>query len=427
MSAGTERLRERLRRNLAGEGVGIASVCSAHPFVLRAALADARARGGVALIEATCNQVNHQGGYTGMDPAGFRDLVYAEADAIGLPRELVVLGGDHLGPNPWRDRPAETAMAEARAMVAAYVRAGFAKIHLDASMGCAGEQEPLAPEAIAARAAELCAVAEASAPDGRAPVYVIGTEVPPPGGATEAMDHLSVTRPEALRRTVELHRAAFAARGLDAAFGRVAAVVVQPGVEFGQSEVAVFEPDRARALSRCAEGPGGVPFEAHSTDYQPESALRALVQGHFAILKVGPELSFAMREAIYALDAIEAELLPREDRAGLRGIVERAMLAEPRWWAGHYGGDEAAQRLARSYSLSDRIRYYWTRPEAAAALDRLLGNLRRAPIPPALVSQYLPVQHAALRDGRIGADPAALIGDRIVQVLGRYARACGIA
>ena len=425
MSAGAERLRDRLRRNLAGEGVGIASVCSAHPFVLRAALADARARGGCALIEATCNQVNHRGGYTGMDPAGFRDLVHAEADAIGLPRELVVLGGDHLGPNPWRSEAEGAAMDKACAMVAAYAGAGFGKIHLDASMPLVADPVPLPDEVVAERAAALCAAAEAVASE--PPVYVIGTEVPTPGGALEELDHLAVTRVEDAEHTIDVHRRAFAARGLEAAWERVIAVVVQPGVEFGQSEVAVFEPDRARALSGCAEGPGGLPFEAHSTDYQPESALRALVQGHFAILKVGPELSFAMREAIYALDAIEAELLPREDRAGLRDVVERAMLAEPRWWAGHYGGDEAAQRLARSYSLSDRIRYYWARPEAAAALDRLLGNLRRAPIPPALVSQYLPVQHAALRDGRIGAGPAALIGDRIAQVLGRYARACGIA
>ena len=103
------------------------------------------------LIEATCNQVNQDGGYTGMTPADFRDFVHALADEAGIDRRRIVLGGDHLGPNPWKALSARDAMAKARDLVRAYVEAGFTKIHLDASMACADDGE-LAEEEIAERA-----------------------------------------------------------------------------------------------------------------------------------------------------------------------------------------------------------------------------------------------------------------------------------
>ncbi len=69
-------------------------------------------------------------------------------------------------------------MAKARDLVAAYVEAGFTKIHLDASMACADDGTP-AEEEIAARAAAMAEVAERSARGARL-AYVIGTEVPKP-------------------------------------------------------------------------------------------------------------------------------------------------------------------------------------------------------------------------------------------------------
>ena len=110
-----------------------------------------------ALIEATSNQVNQDGGYTGMTPAAFRDFVFGIADRIGLPRARIVLGGDHLGPNAWKSLPAEAAMAKAEVMIDAYVRAGFRKIHLDCSMSCSGDPVPLFDDTVATRAARLCA------------------------------------------------------------------------------------------------------------------------------------------------------------------------------------------------------------------------------------------------------------------------------
>ncbi|MEK0083979.1 D-tagatose-bisphosphate aldolase, class II, non-catalytic subunit [Benzoatithermus flavus] len=422
----TDGLRAILDANRAGAGRGIYAVCSANPLVLEACFRQALADDAPLLIEATSNQVNQDGGYTGRTPAGFRDEVHAIAAAVGFPPERIILGGDHLGPNPWQHAPATEAMPKAEAMVAAYAAAGFGKIHLDASMACAGDPVSLAAEVVAARAARLCAAAERAAPADRPPVYVIGTEVPIPGGAQEALDHLAVTRVVDLERTIAVHARAFAAAGLAAAWARVIAVVVQPGVEFGHAEIVDFAPEKAAALSAAIRHFPGLVYEAHSTDYQTEANLRALVQGHFAILKVGPGLTFALREAIFALDAIEAELLPAGERAGVRDALERAMLANPVHWQKYYPGSEAEQRLARAYSLSDRSRYYWPVPEVQAALDRLLANLAARPIPLPLVSQYLPTAFAAIRDGRLANEPRALIRHRVREVAAAYARACGL-
>ncbi len=375
-----------------GRRLAITSVCSAHPDVIRATFRHGRAGEGPVLIEATCNQVNQDGGYTGMRPADFRRFVLAIAAEEGFAPERIIFGGDHLGPNPWKKKPAEEAMAKAEAMVAAFVAAGFSKIHLDASMGCAGEPEALDDATTAHRTARLAAAAEAAARDAGLPppVYVIGTEVPTPGGATHALDHLEPTTPEAVKKTIATHRDIFFAAGLEAAYERAIGIVVQPGVEFGHESVVAYQPERARALVAVLENEPGFVFEAHSTDYQPVDRLAALVSDGFAILKVGPGLTFALREALYGLDCIAAELDPAYGSRRLAAAMEALMLAEPGNWQSHYPGTAEEQHVLRHYSYSDRIRYYWPHPDAERAVAALYAALDGRVIPETLVSQFLP-------------------------------------
>lgn len=409
------------RRHAAGDRIGITSVCSAHPLVIEAALAQGRDEGRPVLIEATCNQVNQEGGYTGMTPADFRTFVEAIADRVGFARDGLILGGDHLGPNPWKHLPSAEALDRARVMVGAFVKAGFTKIHLDTSMGCAGESVALADAVTAERAADLAAAAEASA-DADAfglPVYIVGTEVPIPGGALEALDHLQVTSPEAALETVEVHRRAFAARNLQAAFERAIGVVVQPGVEFGNEDVVVYEPEKARALSAVLASMPQFVFEAHSTDYQPLGALSALVRDGFAILKVGPGLTFALREAFYGLDLI-ASVLDGGSGTELHDAMERLMLEKPGNWQKYYHGTPDELRLQRHFSYSDRIRYYWPDPAAVASVRRLEERLAGRTIPETLVSQYLAALYPAVAAGEIPAEPTALLIASVQRVLAIY-------
>lgn len=420
-------LQSLIARHQQGRPCGVTSICSAHPLVVEAALRHALRRDSALLLfEATCNQVNQDGGYTGMRPADFVHFVHDIAARVGFDPARIVLGGDHLGPNPWTALDAEAAMAKAEVMVAAYVAAGFRKIHLDCSMACAGDPEPLPEAEIVRRAVRLCRAAEAAHAQvgGAAPVYVIGTEVPVPGGATEAIEGLAVTTPEAALATIEAHREAFAAAGLGAAWQRVIASVVQPGVEFDHHEVIDYAPSKAHALSAAIAGVPGMVFEAHSTDYQTRANLAALVRDHFAILKVGPGLTFALREALWALDAIEHEWIAPAQRASLRALTLARLHAEPKHWQRYYHASGAQLDLDLQYSLSDRIRYYWPDALIDAARTQLFDNLRRNPPPLALIGQYLPQALTALREGRIGNTPEALAMAHIEAVLEDYSHAC---
>jgi D-tagatose-1,6-bisphosphate aldolase subunit GatZ/KbaZ len=380
--------------------------------------------GSPLLIESTCNQVNQEGGYTGLVPHQFHDYVWGVAEQSGFPRERLILGGDHLGPNPWQHETAAAAMAKARVLVRDCVLAGYNKIHLDASVKCAGDapDSPLDRALAAERAAELCLAAEAayrqSGSAQAAPCYVIGTEVPPPGGAQQGEHGPAVTTVEHAQETIDLTRQAFARRGLDAAWERVVAVVVQPGVEF--DDHAVYEYDRqvAAGLSHFIESGDPLVFEAHSTDYQTRQALRALVEDHFAILKVGPALTFAFREAVFALAAIENEWLPGRSGVELSGLgqaLDQAMQNHPVYWRKYYAG---------KYSFSDRSRYYWPDPDVQRSLARLFDNLKRYPAPLTLLSQYLPAQYRRVREGSLPNTPRDLVCDKIRGVLADYAYAC---
>lgn len=413
-----------VRRHKAGDPVGIYSVCSAHPMVIEAALREAQVGEETVLIEATSNQVNQFGGYTAMVPATFRDYVAGIARRVSFPMERLLLGGDHLGPNCWQAEPPALALERAENMIAAYVAAGFRKIHLDCSMSCAGDPTPLEDEVVAMRAARLCKVAEKvwSQVGGEPPVYIVGTEVPKPGGAAEDLDTLAVTTPAAVNVTLDAHRAAFASVGLEAAWSRVIGLVVQPGVEFDHHKVIDYERGKARELSKRITSEPHLIFEAHSTDYQKPSGLRALVEDHFAILKVGPAVTFAMREALWALADIARELnLPAGE--ALKAIVLEQMRANPKYWKSYYT-DPAQQGLDLQYSLSDRVRYYWSVPEVQHACARLLQQLSSVELPLTLLSQYLPRQYAAIREGRLEPDARAILLEGVAQVLRQYAQAC---
>ena len=402
--------------NRAGQAIGIPSYCTAHAETLSAVLASYAGDDEPVLIEATCNQVNQFGGYTGMTPAGFHNFIDILAAGEGVAPDRILLGGDHLGPNPWKSEPAAIAMTKAKAMVADYVTAGFTKIHLDASMACADDGR-LAEETMAERAAELCAVAEAAS-GGRRLSYVIGTEVPIPGGETALLDTLAVTTPDAAERTFQLHEAAFSARGLEAALDRVIGVVVQPGVDFGNAQVFGYQPERATELSEAIFDIPNAVFEAHSTDYQTEAALAALVATHFGILKVGPELTFAFRQAVVAMANFERYLNVRQ--SNVLDIVADEMQHDQKDWRNYIAENdrEAAMRL---FGLSDRIRYYWPRPRVAGAVQTLFANIDSAHPEIGLIAQYAPPRHPETA-GKLPLS-ARIIRDHVGAVVEKYRRA----
>ena len=138
-----------VQRNRQNEPVGVCSVCSANPWVIEAAMRQAMEDQSAVCIESTCNQVNQFGGYTGLTPSQFVDFVRSIAARAGFPEQRILFGSDHLGPYPWRSEPSKAALDKAADLVRASVAAGYTKIHVDASMACAHDSQPLADEIIA--------------------------------------------------------------------------------------------------------------------------------------------------------------------------------------------------------------------------------------------------------------------------------------
>ena len=402
-----------------GSPVGIASICSAHPMVLEAAVKYNRERGTHLLVESTSNQVNQFGGYTGMQALDFVHFVQQLAHKHGLPLEQLTLGGDHLGPLVWHKESANSAMEKAVSLVRQYVQAGYTKIHLDCSMPL-GDDTDLPLALVAERTALLAKAAEEAAQDPGTLRYIVGSEVPAAGGTKETEETMVITSSLSAQETIQAIKSAFVERGLEAAWSRVRGLVVQPGVEFGEAQIHDYDRQKTRELSAMIAQESDLVFEAHSTDYQTRSALKALVEDQFAILKVGPGLTFALREGMLALAMIEAHLRP-QDNSRLLQILENSMLEKPGYWKEHYHGTADERRLSRLFSYSDRVRYYWSQPQVELSVNQLINNLERFSIPLTLLSQYLPAQFCKVRSGKLMAEPMSLLWDKIIEVLEDYA------
>jgi D-tagatose-1,6-bisphosphate aldolase subunit GatZ/KbaZ len=421
-----------VEENRKGIPFGMYSACTANEIVIEAVLEKAKEDDDYALIEATANQVNQYGGYTGMKPADFVDFCYKIADRVGFPRYRLILGGDHLGPLTWVNKPEKEAMEESRILIRDYVKAGFTKIHLDTSMRVADDdpKSQLKTAVIAERSAELCAVAEETFAELKKntdsllmpPVYVIGSEVPIPGGAQEK-EELHVTGVDDFKDTISTFKKIYEKHNLSDAWNRVIAIVVQPGVEFGDAEVHRYDRAAAADLSAALDDYPGIVFEGHSTDYQPPKLLKQMVEDGIAILKVGPALTFALREALFSLSHIEKELYADDPEVKCSEFIEtleNKMVENPKNWNKHYHGNEKELKLSRKYSLSDRCRYYLPIEHVDQSISRLLTNLSRKEIPLTLISQYMPLEYNKIRDGIMENTVKNLLKNRVRSCIETY-------
>jgi D-tagatose-1,6-bisphosphate aldolase subunit GatZ/KbaZ len=430
----TSYLLEILSAQKQGKAAGVMSVCSANRFVIEAAMHQSRADGTALLVESTANQVNPSGGYSGMTPEDFSAFIRSIARDLEFPEERILLGGDHIGPGPWQDLPAETAMGHALDLVKACIEAGYGKIHLDTSMACADDPETDGPELAtdisAQRAALLCRTAETvsrMSPGRLCPLYVIGTDVPPPGGLRGDSARPWVSRTSEVNRTISETQKSFTRYHLEDAWDRTVAVVVQPGADFGPEKVVAYDRNRSERLVARIKSDDKFIFEAHATDYQSPASLKEMVADGFAILKVGPALTYAFREAITALSIIETELFSGKRGmllSNLRKVVEKEMDRDSTHWVRYHPEESGNCRTLRYYSFSDRVRYYWARPKIEEAIQTLLANLRSRSIPLPLLSQYLPDQYEAVCRGELDPLPEDLIRSKIMEVTARYSAAC---
>lgn len=414
-----------------GKPIGIYSACSANEYVIRAVITAGKLNNSFVLIESTANQCDQFGGYTGMTPAQFKEFVNRIADEIGFEKNKIFLGGDHLGPLTWTHLPESEAMENAKELVRQYVLAGFTKIHIDTSMRVLDDDQNarLSDAIIARRGAVLARVAEESYhellqtnPEAVEPVYIVGSEVPIPGGAQgNNNNEIQITKVEDFKNTVSTFKNAFVNENLQDAWKNVIAVVVQPGVEEKDSGCTEYDRFKAKDLTQSIKEFPNLIFEGHSTDYQTKYKLKEMVEDGLAILKVGPALTFAMREALFALASIEEELYAGTDIAisHFKKVLDTEMVNNPKYWVNHYKGTNQEIALKRKYSFSDRCRYYMPTQAVKESENILIHNLSKG-VPLNLLSQYMPIQYTKVREGLIKNTPENLIIDRIINVIDEY-------
>lgn len=416
-----------------GLPLGMYSICSANSYVLDTCMENAKNNHGALLIEATSNQVNQLGGYTGLTPLEFAKWIKMLSEKNGLDWDKIILGGDHLGPTPWQTKSSAVAMKLSEELVYAYAAAGFQKIHLDASMLLLDDDHinGIDKGIVARRTAQLALAAEKAVKENdikQWPLYIIGSDVPIAGGMQETEENLSVSQADEVQETLEETKKAFYLAGLQDAWERVIAVVVRTGVEFGDQSIFHYQSDKTKGLSLFIEHQPRIVYEAHSTDYQTADNLKQMVRDHFAILKVGPALTFAFREAVYSLAFIEKELskINRVEKPSrIIEVLDDAMKNDPVFWIKYYKGDENEVEFARKFSLSDRSRYYWTKPQVKIALQLLLENLSEQDLPWSLVDQYFPCRELLSKYERKSKLPKFLISKNINKVISDYSFACG--
>lgn len=414
-----------------GKAVGIYSACSANSFVIEAVLKKGLEDNSCVLIESTANQCDQFGGYTGMKPIDFKNYVYEIADKLGFDKNKIFLGGDHLGPLTWTSLNEKEAMANSEVLIDAYVSAGFTKIHVDTSMKVADDDPNvrLPDETIARRGVHLVKVAEnaykkllETNPDAVEPVYIVGSEVPIPGGSQAAVDEgVQVTKVEDFTATMNTFKDTFEKEGISDVWDRVLGIVVQPGVEEKDSGCTEYDRSKAVELAKAIRTIPDLVFEGHSTDYQTKIKLREMVEDGVAILKVGPGLTFAAREGLYALSFIEDEACKANGKtpSNFREVLDEEMLKNDKHWKKHYHGTDAEIALKRKYSFSDRSRYYYSTDAVKAAIDTLLDNLKDG-CPLNLLSQFMPIQYTKVREGVLKNDPKELVLDRIGNTIDEY-------
>lgn len=414
-----------------GKAVGIYSACSANSFVIEAVLKKGLEDNSCVLIESTANQCDQFGGYTGMKPIDFKNYVYEIADKLGFDKNKIFLGGDHLGPLTWTSLNEKEAMANSEVLIDAYVSAGFTKIHVDTSMKVADDDPNvrLSDETIARRGVHLVKIAEnaykkllETNPDAVEPVYIVGSEVPIPGGSQAAVDEgVQVTKVEDFAATMNTFKDTFEKEGISDVWDRVLGIVVQPGVEEKDSGCTEYDRSKAVELAKAIRTIPDLVFEGHSTDYQTKIKLREMVEDGVAILKVGPGLTFAAREGLYALSFIEDEACKTNGKtpSNFREVLDAEMLKNDKHWKKHYHGTDAEIALKRKYSFSDRSRYYYTTDAVKAAIDTLLDNLKDG-CPLNLLSQFMPIQYTKVREGVLKNDPKELVLDRIGNTIDEY-------
>jgi D-tagatose-1,6-bisphosphate aldolase subunit GatZ/KbaZ len=359
-------------KNETGVPRTIFAACPNSAAVIRASLRSAKRNNAPIKFAATLNQVDLDGGYTGLTQQQFVRTIRQEAEAINF-NGPVIIAIDHGG--PWlKDLHArekwsyEQTMDAVKKSFEAAITAGYDLIHVDPTIDITLRKgEIINIDIVAARTVELIVHCEKFRRAGKYPkiAYEVGTEEVH-GGLAD----LSV-----FTRFLDLLKIGLQNNNISDVWPCF--VVGKVGTDL---HTTTFDNEVARQLTEIVSAYGSV-IKGHYSDNvtNPE----AYPLSGMGAANVGPEFTEREYEGLMELCSLENELHKQGKVARLSGLKEalwNAVITSGRWkkwlWPGEKPNDFYANSKDRQdWLIKTGCRYIWENPEVITARTRLYRNL----------------------------------------------------
>ena len=339
------------------------SFCSSNFDVLKSIMIFAKYQNFPVLIESTSNQVNQYGGYSGLKPFQFEKKIRRLAKFIKLNNKSLMIGGDHLGPLPWKDLDEATAMKNSKKLVKDCLKAKYKKIHIDTAIICRGEKK-IDRHTVIQRCDEILSVF--SKKDFDNVFLVIGTEVPFAGGGHTIKS--SPTTFESIKEEIDLYSTILKKK-------KKFALVIEPGIGFGNFSVIQAKLKNFGKRLIFSKKNNFV-YEAHSSDYQKISSLKKLVKNNFKFLKIGPELTYFYAKSIFKMEEFEKKIY-KNNFSNIKNIILKEMKNNNSYWIDYYKAKKKKLDNLKFNSYLDRLRYYWSSKNILNSKKKLFININK--------------------------------------------------
>jgi len=341
------------------------SFCTSNIDVLNSILFFCHIKKLPCLIECTSNQVNQNGGYTNKNPKIFINEILNISKKINFDKNKLFLGGDHLGPLPWKNKNKDLAIKKSIVLIENFLKEEFCKIHIDTSIKCKDDKY-INNEIIFDRTSKIL-----SHPKIKKKIknkfIIIGTEVPLSGsGDTEKV---VVTKQKQIEDEVRKFRDILKSLKIK---NKLFGLVVEPGMKYNHSSI--LKPNLSSfSKKKKLSKKNNFVYEAHSTDYQSQLILKKLVKNNFKFLKVGPELTYNYSRSLFLMHNIEKKIYKKND-SNIKNILIASMKKKNKYWKNYY---EKKNPKLLIHSKLDRMRYYFNIKSVESSVKILKKNINQ--------------------------------------------------
>ena len=347
---------------------GLPSFCTSNVDVLKTIFFFCQTNKFPCLIESTSNQVNQFGGYTNKTPRMFYKNKSILSKKFNLKKNLF-LGGDHLGPLPFKNQNSNKAIINSIRLINNYLKSDFCKIHIDTSIKCKNDRE-INQKIIFERTKKILTKINLKKKIKKI-FLVIGTEVPLSGSNEKGK--ISITEDKQIMEEVKQFK-----KLLLSLYNRKVkfALVIEPGMRYMHHTLTKPKFSNFK-LKRNFSLKNNFVYEAHSTDYQNLKTLKNLTKNNFKFLKVGPELTFRYSRSLLFMRKIEEKFIS-DKKSNFETQIVKTMLSDNKYWKDYYTAKnlKIKKRLILNSKL-DRMRYYFNDKKIIRSIHILRRNINK--------------------------------------------------